>query len=112
MINTFDRKGGLPRLVLGLVPTVRINQIKFSSSFRPCLRGTNDPFPGYPFLRIGYRVDIKRRDGRIHETIVIQLHPEKDSVSVEWTEKDGTMQKTIAIQEVLELNPELVARQE
>ena len=46
--------------------------------------------------------------GRIHQAVVTQLHPQSNSVSVEWCERNETKGKVIELEALYALNQALL----
>lgn len=58
-------------------------------------------------IREGVSVNIQRSDGRVHQAIVTQIHPNSNSVSVEWSERNETKGKEIELEAIYALNASL-----
>lgn len=61
-------------------------------------------------IREGVAINIQRSDGRIHQAIVTQLHPQSNSVSVEWSERNETKGKEIELDVLYNLNQALLSK--
>lgn len=61
-------------------------------------------------IREGVAINIQRSDGRIHQAVVTQLHPQSNSVSVEWCERNETKGKEIELEALYALNQALLSK--
>ncbi|KAK1892113.1 Kinesin-like protein KIF2A [Dissostichus eleginoides] len=61
---------------------------------------------------VGTYVEIKRSDGRIHQSMVTSLNEDNESVTVEWIENGDTKGKEIDLESVFALNPDVAPDEE
>ncbi|XP_033946784.1 LOW QUALITY PROTEIN: kinesin-like protein KIF2A [Pseudochaenichthys georgianus] len=61
---------------------------------------------------VGTYVEIKRSDGRIHQSMVTSLNEDNESVTVEWIENGDTKGKEIDLESVFSLNPDVAPEEE
>ncbi|KAK5910116.1 hypothetical protein CesoFtcFv8_003984 [Champsocephalus esox] len=61
---------------------------------------------------VGTYVEIKRSDGRIHQSMVTSLNEDNESVTVEWIENGDTKGKEIDLESVFALNPDVAPEEE